>query len=118
MAEISGGEYFLPRDSTQASPFCASATVYGTRLLSDDTSPNLRPMNRLMEKIVFSELVTACHFATWPTRRSPPFVNATSDGVSRAPSWLTTTVGWPASMTATTELVVPRSIPMTFPGIG
>src|SRR5262245_60147770 len=27
------------------------------------------------------------------------------------------TVGWPPSMTATTELVVPRSIPMTFPGM-
>jgi hypothetical protein len=27
------------------------------------------------------------------------------------------TAGWPASMTETTEFVVPRSIPITLPGI-
>jgi len=37
---------------------------------------------------------------------------ATIDGVSRLPSGLVMTVGSPPSMTATTELVVPRSIPM------
>ena len=71
-------------------------------------------MKRLIEKMVFSEFVTACRLATWPTRRSPSLVNATTDGVVRAPSWLTMTVGSPPSMTATTELVVPRSMPMTF----
>ena len=74
-------------------------------------------MKRLIEKTVFSGLVTACRFATWPTSRSPSFVSATTDGVVRAPSWLTMTVGWPPSMTATTELVVPRSIPITLPGM-
>jgi hypothetical protein len=70
-------------------------------------------MNRLIENTVFSGLVTACRLATCPTSRSPSFANATTDGVMRAPSWLTTTTGWPPSITATAELVVPRSIPMT-----
>src|SRR4051812_39753733 len=39
---------------------------------------------------------------------------ATTDGVVRAPSWLTMTTGCPPSMTATTEFVVPRSMPITF----
>ena len=69
-------------------------------------------MKRLIEKMVFSGLVTACRLATWPTRRSPDLVNATTDGVSRLPSGLVMTTGSPPSMTATTELVVPRSIPM------
>src|SRR5919202_1231657 len=72
-------------------------------------------MNRLIEKIVFSGLVMAWRFATCPTRRSPLLVNATTEGVVRAPSWFAITVGWPASITATTEFVVPRSIPMIFP---
>ena len=40
------------------------------------TSSNLRPMNRLIEKTVFSGLVTACRLATWPTSRSPSLANA------------------------------------------
>src|SRR5947209_5768653 len=71
-------------------------------------------MRRLMENTVFSGLVTACRFATWPTRRSPLLVMATTEGVSREPSLFSSTVGSPASMTATTELVVPRSMPITF----
>src|SRR6188768_3635159 len=69
-------------------------------------------MNRLMEKMVFSGLVTAWRFATWPTRRSPDLVNPTTDGVMRLPSGLVITTGSPPSITATTELVVPRSIPI------
>src|SRR5688572_11856807 len=69
-------------------------------------------MNRLIEKMVFSGFVTAWRLATWPTRRSPVLVNATTDGVSRLPSGLVMTTGSPPSMTATTELVVPRSMPM------
>ena len=72
-------------------------------------------MNRLIEKIVFSGLVIAWRFATWPTSRSPDLVNATTDGVVRAPSWLVMTVGWPPSITATTEFVVPRSMPIILP---
>src|SRR5271154_6514300 len=69
-------------------------------------------MNRLIEYTVFSGFVTAWRFATWPTRRSPVFVMATTDGVVRAPSWLGITTGSPPCITATTEFVVPRSIPI------
>src|SRR5438093_974383 len=71
-------------------------------------------MKRLIEKTVFCGLVTAWRFATWPTRRSPSFVNPTTDGVTRPPSALGMTTGSPPSITATTELVVPRSIQMIF----
>src|SRR3954462_12248536 len=69
-------------------------------------------MKRLIEKIVFSGLVTAWRLATCPTRRSPVLVKATTEGVSRPPSGFVMTTGSPPSMTATTELVVPRSMPM------
>src|SRR5437773_4390016 len=72
-------------------------------------------MKRLMLKIVFSGLVMACRLATWPTRRSPLLAKATTDGVMRPPSALVMTCGSPPSMTATTELVVPRSMPMILP---
>src|SRR6266508_5701116 len=71
-------------------------------------------MNRLIEKTVFSGLVMAWRFATCPTRVSPSFVKATTEGVRRLPSWLAMTVGSPPSITATTEFVVPRSMPITF----
>src|SRR6202011_2239902 len=72
-------------------------------------------MKRLIEKIVFCGLVTAWGLATVPTRRSPEAVNATTEGVVRPPSEVSTTVGSPPSSTAMHELVVPRSIPMVFP---
>ena len=61
---------------------------------------------------MFSGLVTAWRFATWPTSRSPVFEKATTEGVVRLPSGLVSTEGLSPSMTATTELVVPRSMPM------
>ena len=61
---------------------------------------------------MFSGFVIAWRFATWPTSRSPLFVIATTDGVVRAPSWFGMTTGSPPCITATTELVVPRSIPI------
>src|SRR5438034_5281449 len=64
--------------------------------------------------MVFSGLVIACRFATWPTRRSPLLVNATTDGVIRPPSAFGMMVGSPPSMYAAAEFVVPRSMPMTF----
>ncbi len=67
-----------------------------------------------MAKKVRSGLVTACRLAGWPTRRSPSSVNATIDGVVRAPSEFSITLGAEPSMTATHELVVPRSMPITF----
>ena len=69
-------------------------------------------MKRLMEKMVFSGLVMAWRLATWPTRRSPLLLKPTIEGVVRAPSSFAMTFGSPPSITATHELVVPRSIPM------
>ena len=43
-------------------------------------------MSRLAENIVLAGLVMACLLAAWPTTLSPPLVNATTDGVVRAPS--------------------------------
>ena len=60
-----------------------------------------------------SGLVMAWRFATWPTIRSPVLENATTDGVVRLPSALGITTASPPSITATQELVVPRSIPIT-----
>ena len=60
-------------------------------------------------------LVTACRLATMPTYRSPFLgLTATTDGVVRPPSVFSRTSGSPASMTAIAELVVPRSMPITF----
>src|SRR5690242_9282548 len=68
-------------------------------------------MKRLIEKNVLSGLIVACRLAVWPTNLSPFLVNATTDGVVRLPSAFGMTTGSPPSITATTELVVPRSIP-------
>jgi len=58
-------------------------------------------------------LVTACLFAGCPTSRSPFSVKATMDGVVRAPSAFSITLAFLPSITATHELVVPRSMPIT-----
>jgi GTP-binding protein LepA len=73
------------------------------------------PIYLLMEPMVRSGFITACLFARSPTRSSPSSLNATIEGVVRLPSVLLITVGSPPSMTATTEFVVPKSIPMIFP---
>src|SRR5712692_5777583 len=71
-------------------------------------------MKRLIENTVFSGLTAAWRRASWPTRRSPVLVKATTDGVVRPPSAFGMTTGSPASMTAITEFVVPRSMPTVF----
>src|SRR5919197_4614042 len=115
IAEISGGEYCLPPASTRASPPGPATTLYGTIASSSRTSDSLRPMKRLIEKTVLVGLVTAWRLATVPTRRSPDWAKATTDGVVRPPSAFSMTVGSPPSSTAMNELVVPRSIPMVLP---
>src|SRR5260370_5109576 len=109
------GGYFLPGLSTQASALSPGMILYGTRSMSRLTigSVKRRPIRRLIAKNVFSGLVTAWRFAAWPTRRSPDSVNATIEGVVRAPSVFSMTLALAPSITATHELVVPRSIPMT-----
>jgi len=49
-----------------------------------------------------------------PVRISPSSMYATTEGVVRAPSEFSMTLGVPFSMTATQELVVPRSMPIIF----
>src|SRR5918995_7434170 len=119
MALISGGlnVFSLPSLTTMPSDFGSLITSYGTRPLERCTSGSSkrRPMKRLMLKTVFSGFVIACRLATWPTSRSPLFAKATTDGVMRAPSAFVMTCGSPPSMTATTEFVVPRSMPMILP---
>src|SRR5438552_13671208 len=118
IAEISGGEKALrcPFTSTWtcASPFAAFTILYGTRCSSSCTSSYFRPMKRLIEKMVFCGFVTAWRFAAWPTSRSPFLVNATTEGVVRAPSLFSKTTGSPPSITDIQELVVPKSMPKTF----
>src|SRR6266404_4845016 len=74
-----------------------------------------RPINRLKANTVFCELTTACRLAGRPMRRSPCFVNATTEGVVRAPSEFSMTRELLPSMTETQEFVVPKSIPTTGP---
>src|ERR1043165_860551 len=65
--------------------------------------------------MVLAALVTACRLAIWPTRRSPLSVKPTTVGVVRPPSLLGTICTAPPSSTATQQLVVPKSIPITLP---
>src|SRR5215475_7596548 len=114
-AEIWLGLYCWPLTSTQASPLEAFTILKGTSDISLATigSSKRRPIRRLTEYSVLSGLVTAWRLAAWPTRRSPLSAKATMEGVVRAPSEFSITLVSPPSMTATHELVVPRSIPMT-----
>jgi hypothetical protein len=72
-------------------------------------------MNRLIEYTVLRALVMACRFAGSPTLRSPLSRKATMEGVVRLPSSFAMTVGSVPSITATQELVVPKSIPIILP---
>src|ERR1700737_1342619 len=64
--------------------------------------------------MVFSGFVMLCRFAGCPTMTSPLSKNATTDGVVRAPSAFSITFEVLPSITATQELVVPRSMPIAF----
>ncbi len=87
-------------------------------VISSDTSADLRPMKRLMEKMVFSGFVTAWRLAGVPTSRCPSFAEG-DDGRRGAPALaFSITVGSPPSRTAIHEFVVPRSMPMTLPIVG
>ena len=68
--------------------------------------------------MVLSGLVTACLLAGSPTRSSPSLENATTEGKAFpptvAPSAAGIIVGFPPITTAAAELLVPKSIPITF----
>src|SRR3569623_874471 len=78
-------------------------------------SSNLRPIRRVTAYSVFFALVTAWRLAEAPTRISPSSWYATIDGVVRAPSLFSITLGVLPSITATHDLVVPRAMPMILP---
>src|SRR3990170_6746826 len=67
------------------------------------------PIKRLTENTVVFGLTTIWRFAGSPTTF---LVGSTTEGIVFLPSALWITLGFPASTTATTELVVPKSIPM------
>src|SRR5581483_2353954 len=115
-AEISdGANCLLSRPCTHASPLPALTILYGTMPMSFWVmgSSKRRPISRLMAKKVNSGLVTPWRLAGWPIRRSPSGAKATMEGVVRAPSAFSMTLGADPSITATQELVVPRSMPIT-----
>ena len=114
-AEISCGGQSLSPTFTQASPLLAWAIAKGATAAKRFTSSESkrRPIRRFTAKIVLPGFVTACRLATWPTSFSPCSVNATIDGVVRAPSEFAMTCGASPSMIATHEFVVPRSMPIT-----
>src|SRR3990167_3811791 len=76
-------------------------------------SSYLLPIKRLTEEIVFLGFRIIWRFATSPTRF---LTGSTTEGVMFLPvSEAGITLGVPPSITATTELVVPRSMPIIFP---
>ena len=113
MAVLEGGEPTVIENAEGArtTPSVVAFTDGGERLVG---APAKRQAVTNPENTVFSGLVTAWRFATAPTRRSPPPVKATTDGVVRAPSAFSMTFGSEPSITAMQELVVPRSIPIVF----
>src|ERR1700724_1979564 len=67
-----------------------------------------------MAYTVFSGFVMLWRLAGCPTRTSPTSVKATMEGVVRPPSAFSMTLALFPSITATQELVVPRSMPIAF----
>src|SRR5438105_9571695 len=61
--------------------------------------------------MVFLGLTMACRLASWPTSRSPDSGKPTTEGVRFDPCLLGMTLTSLPSMMATTEFVVPRSMP-------
>ena len=74
------------------------------------------PIFLLAATIVLSGFVTACRLAGSPTKRSPSFVKATTEGNALpptvAPSAAGIMVGFPPIITEAAELLVPKSIPI------
>ncbi len=111
---ITASVIFSPRyASASLFSFCSTNALicWGLNFLPSMLTDQSVPMCRLTERMVRSTLVTACRLATSPTSTSAFLAKATTEGVVREPSALAMTVGSPPSRMATTELVVPRSIP-------
>ena len=68
------------------------------------------PRMRLMERM--ERCSSKFSLASWPKARVPSRRRVTTEGVHFWPSWLGTTSAWPYWKLATTELLVPKSMPM------
>ena len=68
------------------------------------------PRMRLIERM--ERCSSKFSLASWPKARVPSRRSVTMDGVHFWPSWLGTTSAWPYWKLATTELLVPKSMPM------
>mmetsp|Transcript_7323 Transcript_7323/g.30481 ORF Transcript_7323/g.30481 Transcript_7323/m.30481 type:complete len:295 (+) Transcript_7323:1093-1977(+) len=118
--EISSAEnsFCSPWNSTEIMGFSASPdfTLNGHSLMSPWTwgSENLRPMRRLASNTVLMGFIAVWFLAASPMRRSES-VNATYEGVVRAPMSLAMISTRSCCQTPTQEYVVPRSIPMAGP---
>ncbi len=77
-------------------------------------SSRFRPIRRFTLEIVRVGFVAAWRRAISPTTTSPFSRNATTEGVLLLPSLLGITTGSEPIVIATTEFVVPRSIPRMF----
>jgi hypothetical protein len=84
IAEICGGAYSSLRILMRTS-LPAAETVYGTIFISSLTSSYRRPMNRLMEKMVFSGLVTGLAFRHLTDQPLPRFGERHDRGRETAP---------------------------------
>ena len=71
-------------------------------------------MKRLIDVTVVSGWTSRERLASQPTIGSPDVGMQTTEGVSRRPCPSAKTRGIPESTTATSELVVPRSMPIIF----
>jgi hypothetical protein len=71
-----------------------------------------------MANRVLLGLVTAWRLADWPTSTSPSLLKATMRRRGAIALGVSITFGLSPSMTATQELVVPRSMPMIFAAAG
>ena len=103
---------FLIFCSMNADICCGLYSLSSTLNLCSD------PIFLFAATIVLSGLVTAWRRAGSPTSRSPSFESATTEGNALpptvAPSAAGIMVGLPPIITAAAELLVPRSIPITF----
>jgi len=110
-AEISGAVNSLsPRPIlTTASP----EKVNGKRFTSSRTSARPLPMKRFTEYAVRAGAVNNRRCASRPTKIVPDSSTETIDGTSPSPLASRMTSGLPSLTYATSELVVPRSMPTT-----
>ena len=116
-AEISGGVSVRPPTlSFSTSPVPSpSASLKGKSLSSGSTSARSRPMRRFTEYTALPGWRSRTSRAALPTAKpcAVSWSNATTEGTMGEPSSPGITVGVSPPMKATSELVVPRSMPTT-----